>query len=290
MTGFARAQSEDQWQTWTWEAKSVNARGLDLRFRLPPGLDRLEVAARAAVSARFKRGNLALGLVVARHAGQAEPQINEDLLGMLAKRGLALASANGVAPPTMDGLLALRGVIDVAAVDEPDEEPEVRDAAMLATLVDALDALGAMRRDEGARLRTVMTGQLDTMDGLRHAAEACASAHPDAARNRLKEQVEALLQMSPALTEERLNQEAALLIAKADIREELDRLAAHIAAARELLAAGEAVGRRLDFLCQELNREANTVCSKSGDLELTRIGLDLKAVVEQFREQVQNIE
>ena len=184
MTGFARAQSEDPWQSWTWEVKSVNARGLDLRFRLPPGLDRLEVAARAAASARFKRGNLALGLTVARHAGTAEPQINEDLVRMLATRGLALAAAHGVAPPTMDGLLVLRGVIDVSSVEEPDEDPDARDAAMLATLAEALDALAAMRRDEGARLRTIMAGQLDTMDGLRHAAEACASAHPDAVRDR----------------------------------------------------------------------------------------------------------
>lgn len=290
MTGFARAQGQDQWQSWTWEVKSVNARGLDLRFRLPPGLDRLEVAARGAVSSRFKRGSLALGLVSTRHAGGSEPRLNEELLAILARRAAELASLHGIAPATMDGLLAVRGVLDSGPVEEVDEGAEERDAAMIATLEEALGALTAMRRDEGARLRLVMAGQLDAMDGLRRAAEACASGHPDAVRERLRTQIQAVLDMSPALSEERLAQEAALIAAKADIREELDRLGAHIAAARELLAEGAAIGRRLDFLCQELNRETNTVCSKSGNLELTRIGLDLKAVVEQFREQVQNIE
>lgn len=291
MTGFARAQGQDDEQSWHWEVKSVNARGLDLRFRLPSGLDRLEVDARAAVGTRFKRGNISLGLTVSRHAGAATLSVNRDLIMTLAAEGGELATELGVAPPTMDGLLALRGAIEVSETAEPDEATrETRDAAMLADLGTALDGLLAMRRDEGARLRIVMAEQLDTMEGLRRAAGACASAHPDAVRARLREQVEALLEASPALPEDRLTQEVALLAAKADIQEEIDRLGAHIGAAKELLAAREAVGRRLDFLCQELNREANTICSKSGDLELTRIGLDLKAVVEQFREQVQNIE
>ncbi|MFN4089072.1 MAG: YicC/YloC family endoribonuclease [Alphaproteobacteria bacterium] len=290
MTGFARAQGEDTGQSWAWEVKSVNARGLDLRFRLPSGFDHLEIPARAAAAARFKRGSVSLNLAIARPDGPAGLAIDRAAAAALAREARALAEELGLQPPTMDGILSQRGVVVTAEAGEPGADREVADAAILAGLVSALDALGAMRRDEGARLRTVMAAQLDTLEGLRRAAEACAAAHPDAARGRLREQVEALLQASPALSEDRLAQEAALIAAKADIREEIDRLGAHIAAARELVADGAAVGRRLDFLCQELNRETNTICSKSGDLELTRIGLDLKAVVEQFREQVQNIE
>lgn len=290
MTGFARAQGRDDALDWVWEAKSVNARGLDLRFRLPPGFERLEIAARGAAANHFKRGSIALTLTLGQAAAAGRYRVNADAVAELAAVAADLARRTGLAPASLDGLLALRGVVEPAdqAVDE--DALARREAAIAATLEEALSALARMRHAEGERLLAVLVEQLGGMDRLRDAALRCAAAQPEALRARLQAQLAELLEAMPPLPEERLAQEAALLVSRTDVREELDRFAAHVAAARELLQAGGAVGRRLDFLCQELNREANTLCSKSADLELTGIGLEIKAVVEQFREQVQNIE
>ena len=290
MTGFARAQGRDDTLDWTWEAKSVNARGLDLRFRMPPGFDRLEIAARAAVAAHFKRGSIALTLTLVHAAGAARYRISEEAVLELAAATKALAGRAGIAPPSLDGLLGIRGVVEPADEVEDGEALQRREAAIAATLEEVLAALGHMRAAEGSRLQALLLDQLGEMERLRQKAGQCAAAQPDALRARLRSQLAELLGEVPGLSEDRLAQEAALLISRTDIREELDRFGAHIAAARDLLLAGGAVGRRLDFLCQELNREANTLCSKSSDLELTAIGLELKVLVEQFREQVQNIE
>jgi len=291
MTGFARAEGRDADFHWIWEVKSVNGRSLDVRCRVPSGMDGLEPIARAAVAERLRRGNVTVALTLIRGAKPAKVRINREVLAQLIEVVKELESAVEAAPPRLDGLLAVRGVVDV--IEEEDEDEAARQARLdrlAATLGEALEALRGMRAAEGARLAAVVRGHLDEIERLREAAAGCAAAQPDMLRERLRAQVAALLETVPALPEERLAQEAALLIAKGDVREELDRLAAHVAAARDLMAEPGAVGRKLDFLCQEFNREANTLCSKSTDVELTRIGLALKAAIEQLREQVQNIE
>ena len=290
MTGYARAQGQDAAVSWIWEIKTVNGRGLELRTRLPGGYDFLDLPARELVQKRLKRGSVTLSLNITRLQKAANLAINEDLLGQYAALAQAWAARTGLAAGSLDGLMALRGVLETGETDEAAAAIEARGAPLRASLAQALDALAAMRASEGEKLSKVLLGQLDEIAALVVRAEGCATLDPAQIKGRLKAQVLALLEQVPALSEERLAQEAALIAAKADVREELDRLKAHLAAAREMLAASEAVGRKLDFLCQEFNREANTLCSKSGDVELTRIGLALKAVIEQFREQVQNIE
>ena len=288
MTGFARSEGDFGPYGWAWEARSVNAKSLDVRSRLPAGFDRLEPAARAAAAERFKRGNISLTLSLKTSERPPKMRVNRELLDDLVALAGEFEEA-GAARPRLDALLAVRGVIETVE-DEDEAERAGAEAAMLEGLGAVLDRLAAARREEGARLAPAMIGHLDRIETLVAAAKASAAARPEALTERLRTQVAELLQASPALPEDRLAQEAALLVAKADIREEIDRLEAHIGQARGLMSGGEAVGRRLDFLCQEFNREANTLCSKASDVELTRIGLDLKAVIEQFREQVQNIE
>jgi uncharacterized protein (TIGR00255 family) len=291
MTGFARAEGSEAGLHWAWEVKSVNGRNLDVRCRLPIGFEALEPQARAAMAERFKRGNVSVSMTVSRGDQPARVRVNRDVLDQLLAVVGELEGKVHSAPPRLDGLLAVRGVVDVVEEDELDEDlREARLARMAATLATALDALQAMRRDEGNRLALLVQEHLETIERLRRSAAATAAAQPAALKARLKAQVDALLETSTAFSEDRLAQEAALLVTKADVREEIDRLAAHVEAARKLMAAGGPVGRKFDFLCQEFNREANTLCSKSSDVELTAIGLDLKAAIDQLREQVQNIE
>ncbi len=290
MTGFARAEGRADGLSWAWEVKSVNGRALDTRFRLPPGFDGLEIALRGALAKHVKRGSIAASLAVTNEAGASGLRINRAALATILAAARELAPDLEAAPPRLDGLLALRGVIETG--DEPQDEAtrERRESALVKSWDETLVRLVAARSEEGARLEAVLDGHLKLISGLVAEAGASAAAQPAALRQRLRALVAALLEASPALNEDRLAQEAALLAAKADVREEIDRLGAHIAAARALLAEGGAVGRRFDFLCQEFNREANTLCSKSSDVGLTRIGLALKAAIEQLREQVQNIE
>jgi uncharacterized protein (TIGR00255 family) len=291
MTGFARAEGRDDSLHWIWELKSVNGRTLDLRCRLPAGMDGLEPIARAAVAERLRRGNVSVSLTLMRGAKPPKVRINREVLAQLLIVVKELQGQVEAAAPRLDGLLGVRGVVDVIEEEEEDEAVrQARQERIAATLTEALDALRRMRAAEGARLAAIVGGHLDEIEKLRGAAAATAAVQPAALRERLRSQVAALLESVPALPEERLAQEAALIIAKGDVREELDRLAAHVAAARDLMAEEGAVGRKLDFLCQEFNREANTLCSKSTDVELTRIGLALKAAIEQLREQIQNIE
>ncbi len=290
MTGFARVEGEAAGLAWAWELKSVNGKSLDLRFRLPPGFDALELPLRALMSERLKRGSVSATLAVARAAGAGGLHVNRAALAQVLALARELSQEVEAAPPTIDGLLGLRGILDTGEEELDAAARERREAALVAGCRTALDELGAMRRAEGARLSQVLAERLGEVGALVAAAEASAAAQPEAIRARLKSLVDALTDVVPQIPGERLAQEAALLVAKADVREELDRLGAHIAAARELIAEGGAIGRRLDFLCQEFNREANTLCSKAADVELTRIGLALKAAIEQLREQVQNIE
>ena len=288
MTGFARSEGDLGAYSWAWEARSVNAKSLDVRARIAGGFDKLEPAARSAAAERFKRGNVSLTLTLKTADRMPRMRINRELLDDLVALAGEFEEA-GAARPRLDALLSMRGVIEPVEEEDEGERAEA-EAAMLGSLLDVLDRLAAARSEEGARLAPVMSGHLDRIESLVADAKACAAAQPEALTARLRSLVAELLDAAPALPEDRLAQEAALLVAKADIREELDRLEAHIEQARGLLSDGAAVGRRLDFLCQEFNREANTLCSKAADVELTRIGLDLKAVIEQFREQVQNIE
>lgn len=292
MTGFARAVGEHGPLRWTWEVKSVNGRSLDIRCRLPAGMDALELPARERAQRLFQRGHLVLNLTVQREIGAAKLRVNRAALDDLIAQVRDIAAAAAVAPPTLDGLLAVKGVVEAAEEEDSEEARAARETALLASLDGALARLKAARAEEGRKLRAVLAAQLDGVAAEVEAAARLASLRPEAVKARLKEQVARLLEAQPALPEDRLVQEAALLAAKGDVQEELDRLRAHVEAARGLLHGtdGEAVGRRLDFLAQEFNREANTLCAKAADLELTRSGLALKALIDQFREQVQNIE
>jgi uncharacterized protein (TIGR00255 family) len=288
MTGFARAEGDGLGISWVWEMKSVNGKSLDLRLRLAPSFDSLEPQLRALLAQRFHRGNFSASLAITRTT-PAAVRVNRETLAQLVTLMNELAGEIEAAPPRIDGLLALRGVIEMVE-DEPDAVLEERRRIVLDSWRIALDRLANARAEEGARLGAVLHDQLAEMIALVEAAVECAATQPAAIRDRLRTMLASLADLAPGMPEERVAQEMALLVTRSDIREELERLRAHIEQATDLLRREEAVGRRLDFLCQELNREANTLCSKSADIELTRIGLSLKAAVEQFREQVQNIE
>ena len=288
MTGFARAEGEGSGIAWVWELKSVNGRSLDLRLRLPPGFESLEPELRGALARRFRRGSFTAGLSITRTA-PAALRVNRQLLAQLLTLVGELAGSITAAPPRLDGLLALKGVVETAE-DDPEAIVEARRRAVFGGWAAAIDRLAEARAGEGARLEALLQGQLEVMKGLIEAAADCAATQPAAIRSRLQAVLAELADRLPELPEERIAQEVALLAARSDIREEVERLSAHLAQAGELFGESDAVGRRLDFLCQELNREANTLCAKSADIELTRIGISLKAAVEQFREQVQNVE
>jgi uncharacterized protein (TIGR00255 family) len=288
MTGFARSQGHDDVCTWTWELKSVNNRGFDVRVRLPQGSDALEPIVRKAAAGRIRRGNLAASLVTRRAVGAGTVRINRTLLNEMLSIAGDLADQGTLDPPRMDGLLALPGMLET--VEEDETTIAARQAGMAESFDDALTLLVADRCGEGARLGAMLFVHLDEIEAHTGEAASCAAAQPKALQLRLAGQITEMLRASPTVSEDRLAQEAALLASKADVREEIDRLRAHVSAARALLEEEEAIGRRLDFLCQELNREANTLCSKSSDIALTRVGLSIKAAVEQLREQVQNVE
>jgi uncharacterized protein (TIGR00255 family) len=290
MTGFARISGEFDGSLIGWEIKSVNGKGLDARLRLPPGFDRIDQPARQAIQSRFSRGNIQAALSVQQAEAGIQPIVNEAFLADLAGLADRLHKQFNVQPARADGLLALRGVLEFpeSALDEASRA--ALDAAILDRLQAALGELAKARLGEGEALRAVLEGHLDRIAELAARARADPSREPAAIRERLREQVALLMDAAPGLDEARLHAEAAYLATKADIREELDRLDTHVAAARSLLKAGGPVGRRLDFLAQEFNRESNTLCSKSNAAAVTALGLDLKVVIDQFREQVQNLE
>ena len=290
MTGFARADGHEDGVAWIWEVKSVNSKSLDLRFRLPPGFEALELPLRTGIAQRLKRGAVSVMLSLTRAASGGGLRVNREALAQVVALAQELVAQGKAAPPRADGLLGLRGVLESGEEVEDEARRERRQGALLQSFDVALRALATARADEGERLIPALEARLAEIAQHVAAAENSAAAQPQVLRARLAEMLAELLGASPALAPERLAQEAALLVAKGDIREELDRLSAHIVAAQELLAEGGAVGRRFDFLCQEFNREANTLCSKSADVALTRIGLALKAAIEQLREQVQNLE
>lgn len=289
MTGFARSSGTTSLYRWLWELRSVNAKGLDLRLRVPPGFDAVEAEMRARLGKALARGTCYATLTAQRETAVPEVRINHDLLQRLAAALADLPVSDKLRPASLDGLLAVRGIVDVREAEDSEEEVAALHSATLAGLDEALAALVAMRRREGEALGKILGARLDRIGELQRAADNCPARTPEAVRARLAGLV-ATLAAQVSLDQNRLYQEALLMAAKADIREELDRLKTHVQAAHELLDKGGAIGRKLDFLAQELGREANTLCAKSNDAALTAIGLDLRVEIEQFREQVQNIE
>jgi len=288
MTGFADTQGAFDVLRWRWEVRSVNGRSLDLRLRIPPGMEGMEAAARILAGERFRRGNIQATLTLEQQDGSRGLRVDAAALAQAVRLAREIAAETGLAPARVDGLLALKGVIvqeEILGGDAPARA--ARDAAVLETLSLAFDSLSRARRSEGGKLAQVLLRTADEIGRLTEDARRTAATQPSAIRDRLQAQLKDLLS---APGDERIAQEIALLAARADVREELDRLTAHVHEAQTLIASGDAVGRKLDFLSQELNREANTLCSKSADIALTRVGLALKAAIDQFREQAQNVE
>jgi uncharacterized protein (TIGR00255 family) len=290
MTGFARADGVSGPYAWAWELKSVNAKGLEVRLRTPPGWDAVEVPLRAKAGEALARGTVHATLSVQRTGVAPVVRVNEPVLAAVLSTMSDIAKRIDTTPPSMDGILGLKGVIEVLDEDESEEDRRAAEAAAIAGFGKALASLAEMRRREGDALAKVLLARLDEIAALTARAENAPGRKAEAIRARLAEQIAALMETGTRFDPDRLHQEAILIASKADIREELDRLVAHVAQVRRLIEAGGPAGRKLDFLSQELNRESNTLCAKSNDVELTNIGLELKTVVEQFREQVQNLE
>jgi uncharacterized protein (TIGR00255 family) len=290
MTGFARSHGASGPYSFEWELKSVNAKGFDLRTRLPPGWDELEAFAKKRAGEVLSRGTVYANLNVKRANAASTVRINEDVLASIVKVAGVLAGKIDAVAPSIDGLLSIKGVIEVVEPESSEEEDSAAKAAAAAAFEQALANLVEMRQREGVTLGQILSQRMDEIEGLAKKAEAAPGRKPEAIKARLAEQVAALLESSDRFDADRLSQEAILIAARADIREELDRIASHISQVRGMIGKGGPVGRRLDFLAQEFNREVNTCCSKSNDLELTNTGLEMKNVVEQFREQVQNLE
>ncbi|MEZ5786426.1 MAG: YicC/YloC family endoribonuclease [Xanthobacteraceae bacterium] len=290
MTGFARCHGTAGEYAFVWEIRSVNAKGFDLRLRLPTGWDAIEQPARAKAAEALARGTVYANLAVERAGAQPIVRVNEGVLAAVLSTIDRIAGSVQAERPRLDGILAIKGVVEVVDPDEREEDRRAAESAVLAGFAAALTDLVSARRGEGAALGQILEQRLAAIAALAARAEQAPGRRPEAVRERLALQVTTLLEASERFDADRLHQEAILIASKADVREELDRLHAHVAQAKELVAKGGAVGRRLDFLAQELNREANTLCAKSNDIELTNIGLELKSVVEQFREQVQNLE
>lgn len=290
MTGFARSEASWNGARFVWEIRSVNGKGLDVRMRLPQGFEALEVPARKAVSDAFARGNMQVTLQAGEGAQAVQAVVNEDALeaviGLVGKLGDRLDAQK----PTLDGILNIRGILELRESELEADDRADRDKAILKGLTEAIEALASMRKREGAEMVRVLSGQVDRIAELADAVENSPARSQEAIRARLAEQVANLLDAHQSLDMDRIHMEAAILATKADLREEIDRLKAHVGAVRELLSEGGPVGRRLDFLAQEFNRETNTICSKSNAAQVTAIGLDLKVLIDQFREQIQNLE
>jgi uncharacterized protein (TIGR00255 family) len=289
MTGFARLDGSAAGNRFAWELRAVNGRGLDLRLRLPPGFDAVEAAVRRKASEALSRGNVSINLTVSRETSTQTFRIDENLLSALIDVARRHSGTPGIRDASLDGLLAVRGVVEVVEAAPDEESAKAFEAELIATFDKVLADFQASRAAEGVALARILGEQVNEVARLVAEAEALPARTPEAIRDRLEEQLAVLLARED-IDPQRLHVEAALIATRADVREEIDRLKAHISQARELMASDAAVGRRLDFLAQEFNRESNTLCSKSNDTALTRIGLALKAVVDQFKEQVQNVE
>jgi uncharacterized protein (TIGR00255 family) len=290
MTGFARADGVHGETSWHWEARSVNGRNLDLRLRLPSGFEALELKARTLAQGKLARGNCTISLWVKREGGQTEIRLNEAALRQAQAVAERARDLTGLKRARLDTLLGMRGVVETVEGEENEEAQAAFHHALLASLAAALDELVQARAEEGERLQAVIDKQLAVIQNLVDRTASAAARQPQAIAARLGEQIARLTETGAALDPDRLHQEALLLATKADIQEELDRLRAHVSAANDLIESDQPVGRKFEFLTQEFNREANTICSKAADIEISRTGLELKSVIDQLREQVQNIE
>ena len=290
MTGFARREGTSGRGRWAWELRSVNGKGLDIRLRLPPGLERLETDVRKSIADRLARGNLQVSLSLSVEESRVEVVVNQDALAAVLALRDRLAGIVDPAPLKLESLMAVRGLVEFKETEEDEEAVAARDADIMAGLETALGDLRDMRRQEGDALGKILLGHVETIEALTSTVERDPSRSPQEIAARLATQVSMLLDGSSGLDRDRLHVEAALLATKADLREEIDRLKAHVAAARDLMSKGGPVGRKLDFLAQEFNRESNTICSKSNAAAVTAAGIELKVVIDQFREQVQNLE
>ncbi len=290
MTGFARREGTSGRGRWAWELRSVNGKGLDIRLRLPPGLERLEADVRKSIADRLSRGNLQVNLSLSVEESRIEVVVNQDALTAVLALRDQLVGIVDPAPLRLESLMAVRGLVEFKEAEEDEDAVAARDADIMTGLEAALGDLRDMRRQEGDALGKVLLGHVATIETLTSTVERDPSRSPQEIAARLATQVSMLLDGSTGLDRDRLHAEAALLATKADLREEIDRLKAHVAAARDLMSKGGPVGRKLDFLAQEFNRESNTICSKSNAAAVTAAGIELKVVIDQFREQVQNLE
>jgi len=290
MTGFARSEGTSGRNRFAWELRSVNGKGLDMRLRLPSGLDRLEQDVRKRISERFSRGNLQVALSLSTDDAKVEAVLNRDALAAVMALRAELGDLVDSAPLRLDTLLGIRGLVEIREAEDDEQAVTARDAAILNCLGDALFKLEEMREHEGSALRDILSRHVDRIAELTTLVENDPSRSPEEIAKKLSTQLAALMAEALTLDRDRLYGEAALLATRADLREEIDRLKAHVVAARELLQTGGPAGRRLDFLAQEFNRESNTICSKSNAAAVTAAGLELKVVIDQFREQVQNLE
>lgn len=291
MTGFARVDGTADGLAWTWEARSVNGRGLDVRLRLPPGYEALEVPVREAVAKRLARGNVSLTLTLEKQQTNGSVRLNELVLADVIRAAERVSALSGATKPDAAQLLMIKGVLETA--DQMPESADVRserEKALLKSLESTVDQLADARRAEGTRLQDIIVGQLAQIERLAAEVRASPSRTPEAIVARLKEAITRLFETASPLDGDRLHQEAMLIATRADVEEELQRLSAHVSGARDILGETGAVGRKLDFLAQEFNREANTLCSKANAVDVTRLGLQLKTIIDQFREQVQNVE
>jgi uncharacterized protein (TIGR00255 family) len=290
MTGFARSEGAVGRYRWSWELRSVNGKGLDIRFRLPNGMERLEGELRRIASERVSRGNIQAALTLTAESAGMQAVLNRDAFEAVLRLRGELGDLVDTAPLQLDTLLSIRGLVDFRESEDSEEAIAELDRAVLDSARVAFERLQAMREREGTSLADLFEAQLTKIAALADTIEADPARSPQEIVRKLSQQLQTLLEAGPSLDSDRLYAEAAMLATKADIREELDRLKAHVAAARELLAEGGPVGRKLDFLAQEFNRESNTICSKSNSATVTAAGIELKVVIDQFREQIQNLE
>lgn len=291
MTGFARVDGTTDGLAWTWEARSVNGRGLDVRLRLPPGYEVLELPTREAVSKRLTRGNVSISLTIEKQQANGSVRLNEAVLADVLKAAERVTALSGATKPDAAQLLMIKGVLEAAdQLPETSDARTAREKAILKGLEATLDKLAEARRAEGTRLQGIIADQIVQIERLGAEVRASPSRTPEAIVTRLKDAISRLFETTAPLDAERLHQEAMLLATRADVEEELQRLSAHVSGARDILSENGAVGRKLDFLAQEFNREANTLCSKANAVDITRLGLQLKTIIDQFREQVQNVE
>lgn len=288
MTGFARSEGSGEDASWVWELRSVNGKSLDLRLRLPAGFDALEGELRRIAAASMTRGNIQASLQLERRQDTSLPVLNEQVLDAFLEAARKAHQRSGLAMPTIGELMQLRGVIETRDTQASDEAQQALEAALLAGFSEAVGKLAQARMEEGRTVAAALHGHVRRIEDLRKAIEADPSRTPEAIAARLSQAMQRL--KGESLDPERIHQEAVLLATRADLQEEIDRLRGHVEAAGNLLASGDAIGRKLDFLAQEFNRECNTICSKSNAASVTAAGLEMKAAIDQFREQVQNIQ